>query len=559
MEQIRQRRGPTLLDLPLELIRPIIYNAVTATELCYSIKIRQVNKLFDDEVMLVIENEELLRFSAGGKVLRPTTRGIARVLQSDFMATYLLRRPHQQYPWNTNISSFLNALVDRLLALDDIPLDSHARYPILLALCRVARQKAHHITIVPFLFMSQEAWQEMPSFDYSLLQAQIITGRPVLDCHEYKRIIDENLRLNSYVLGTFLNSAIWGKQYALARHILQESRIRHSYYPIAAVSQTLQAAILNDDLQMVQLLLEPAWRYPAVGPDFETTLTLAIRLGRSSIAEFLLNRAGNEPMYHVSHDGLREACFNGDIRLVRHILDRHDDICLDSDQICASNCRNYPDFFGDWRATPVEVAAKQGHGEILELLIAKGANPYGLRYSPDFTDIEAVDPKQAGSFCCAACGGHTGIAKILQSNGVTLHPEQWKPVIRCAIEFGHVDFLRFFVLGGSVDIENFLRHHMSVVQELMAMFSRYGNAEAIRLFAEKGTPVDGPFYSTKRTPMMVALAFEQRHLIQVLLELGATAVHLEQAPHRESFESDEFLMGRAPLLMHPGSRAGVSY
>ncbi|KAI1337615.1 ankyrin repeat-containing domain protein [Xylariaceae sp. FL0016] len=555
-----RHEGFRLLDLPLELIRPIIRNVLTTTELRDSIRIREINKLFDDEVMVVIESEKLLRASKGGRLHKRTTGGIARLLQSEFMASYILRRPHKQSPWNANISSMLNAVLDDVLTRENTPLDAPIRRDYLLRLCCVARQKARHLSVVPFLFMSRETWQSIEPFDYVLLQAHIITGQPVLERPDALQVIGDNLRTNAYVLGTFLNNAIWGRQYDLARYILAKSSERgDNRYASASFHEALPAAIINDDIKMVELLFEPAWNHNAHGPDFESAIRLAIQLGRTDITSFLLGRAGDEPMYHVSHDGLREACFNGDIDLVRRILDRHDDICIDADQVCASNCWTHPDLFGDERATPVQVAAKEGHEELLRLLIARGANPYGFRHRADFTNIGVLDLRQASSLSYAACGGHTGIASILLKAGIELSPEQWIHVIRCAIEFGHTDFLRFLIASGTIDVRHFSTEYKTVTQNLMALFSRYGDTEAIKLFAEENVPVDGPLYEPDRTPMMVALAFKQDAAVDVLLEYGAAMVDITRVRAEDSFSSDNFLMERAKLQMHPRSRAGVSF
>jgi len=57
---------------------------------------------------------------------------------SSFTAAYLVNRPHQQEPWNSNISALLNSVVDEVLDLDGLqPSESDSeRYNHLTVLCR---------------------------------------------------------------------------------------------------------------------------------------------------------------------------------------------------------------------------------------------------------------------------------------------------------------------------------------------------------------------------------------------------------------------------------------
>lgn len=247
-------------------------------------------ELFDCEVMAVIEDEKLLKGKAG----RLQNDDNNAKLRSHFMAAYLFRRPHQQSPWNANISSMLNTLVDEILSIDGLSLDAPVRHSHLLALSQAIRHQNNHQTVIPHLFPPQNEIPEDLPYEYFLLLAQIITGRPVLRCDSSRRLVDSNLKTRPYILGTLLNSAIWGRQYDLVRYALRKEIEVGGRYQLAGatVHQALPAAILNGDLRAVQIILEPPWKHSTSGPSFDAALELSVRLGCADITDFLQSERG---------------------------------------------------------------------------------------------------------------------------------------------------------------------------------------------------------------------------------------------------------------------------
>ncbi|KAF2149688.1 hypothetical protein K461DRAFT_282076 [Myriangium duriaei CBS 260.36] len=249
-------------------------------------------ELFDIEVMDVIARERLLdgtsnslRVEEAGWFRKP---GVTR-FRSDFMATYLFRYPQQQAPWDANISSMINALVNDILTMDCQPLNAPVRYDYVFILSKSARQQASHLHIIPNLYPSQDRMLFLPSYQYHLISAKIMTGRPVLDDLDAMTFIDHNLDTRPDLLGTLLNSAIWGRQYTLIRHLLQkalDSRKRLQFAD-STVHYALEAAALNGDLKAVQLLLEPIWQYDRTSPSLNIALEMSLSLGHHDIAEYL--------------------------------------------------------------------------------------------------------------------------------------------------------------------------------------------------------------------------------------------------------------------------------
>lgn len=245
-------------------------------------------EMFDSEVMAVIEDEKLLKDCAA---MFQDDDGNAK-FRSDFMASYLLRRPHEQSPWNANISSMLNKLVDDILILDGLSLDANVRHCNMLVLSQVVRQQNLHQSVIPRLFPPEGVIPEELPYEYLLLLAQIITGRPVLQNENSMRLIDSNLMTRPYILGTLVNSAIWGHQYDLFRYLLSKEVQDGGRYQLAGatVHRALPAAILNRDIKAVEIILEPAWWHPRSGPAFEEALRMSIQLGHLDVTSLLEQR-----------------------------------------------------------------------------------------------------------------------------------------------------------------------------------------------------------------------------------------------------------------------------
>lgn len=219
--------------------------------------------------------------------------------QSDFMAAYLFRRPHEQSPWNANISSMLNTVLDDILTLDGLPLDAPVRRSYLLTLSQVVRQRFDHYFLIPFLFPGDGVTKDL-SYDYFLLRAKIITGHSVLQCNSSRRLVDSNVETSPYLLGTLVNSAIWGHQYDLARYVLSKSKDIRSGANLnaeATVHHALPAAILNGDRKAVEMLLEAPWGYATSGASFDAEIKLSIRLGHTEITSILEAEEDRENKY----------------------------------------------------------------------------------------------------------------------------------------------------------------------------------------------------------------------------------------------------------------------
>ena len=249
-------------------------------------------ELFDIEVLAIIEIEERLR------ELEIHSINLKNNSTIEFMATYLLRRPHPQSPWNANMSSLLNTLVDDMLPANDQSLDMSLRREHLSKLSLAVSQNCPSISLIPRLFTdfgTIEDSEEMP-YEYFLLRARIITGQPVLEDIASMQLIDTYLMTGPYILGTLVNSAIWGRQYDLFRCLIRkEIEVGESVQLAgAAVHESLGTAVLCGDLEAVHMLYENPWKLEASGLSFNAALERASALGHVDIVDFLHKEAESQ-------------------------------------------------------------------------------------------------------------------------------------------------------------------------------------------------------------------------------------------------------------------------
>lgn len=236
-------------------------------------------ELFAHEVMAVIRRKELMR---GEPELRqPITHGC------DFMVAYILGRPHVQSPWNANSSAMLNTLVDDILRDERLSIETSRRRDSLHALCKAFRQHTDYHSVVPFMFYSLN---EKHGYDHWLLSAQIIIGMPVLRDANRRRLVDSNHTYGPYVLGTLLNSAIWGRRYRLMRYILDKPVSPESHEHHGHVHRAIETAIHNDDLEALRILFEYQWmvkEYVWQEDPLQREISLSSQLGHHSVTNFL--------------------------------------------------------------------------------------------------------------------------------------------------------------------------------------------------------------------------------------------------------------------------------
>ncbi|KAI1770953.1 ankyrin repeat-containing domain protein [Hypoxylon cercidicola] len=534
-----------LLDLPPELFRPIIQDVigyywyigtpwstkkskiVSRVKLHEAVSLRLVNKVFDLEVMWDITSRRLLNPEVWHM---PRWCRICRLHwhqdsswtwkdSSWFEARYLLTQPRSRGAWNENITSLLNHLVDEVGRQECRVLPESDRYRYLHDLCQALwprdanwRAGRHH-GMLPWLYPAFSPITSQP-IEFLVAAAQIILGMngPVL------RFLDscgrDTLAAQDEVFGTLLQVAIRARRHEVVRRILDRGvDVNHECH------RALETAIddVGNDYSIAEIILEPAYGYSVHDLRFEKCVVKSIEARQTRMANFLLDKAGGDRLNYVAHDGLRHACCNGDIALVRSLLDRYPDIDINSTSFWQSRQTS---------VAPLTLAIKSGNRELLQLLLEKGANPWGdPTFSTAVTGNNLQITSMTGSkgmvpLISAIERNDTEIIRMLLEAKLQLPPQQWSHAIIKANAMGHDEVIEFLVNAEVIHFRGCDPKYSRLVPGMVRAFCQTANIAAIKLFASRGVPLHGTTYEGGPTPMEIAMRNGFRDVAAALTECG---------------------------------------
>lgn len=137
---------------------------------------------------------------------------------------------------------------------------------------------------------------------------------------------------------------------------------------------------------------------------------------------------------------LTEACLNGDVNVVRILLDNGHIVHAKNDEA-------------------LKKAAGQGRFDVVKLLLERNA------------DVHA-DNEEA--LCNAACSGHLDVVTLLLDSGANVHVEKDKPLF-CAVYFMQHAVVRL-LLDRCANVHLVKLHHVAV----------YGNRDMVGLLVSRG-------------------------------------------------------------------------
>ncbi|XP_071111739.1 ankyrin repeat domain-containing protein 50-like [Haliotis cracherodii] len=218
-----------------------------------------------------------------------------------------------------------------------------------------------------------------------------------------------------------------------------------------------------------------------------TPLMEAAEKGHRQAFDLLVRKGADVSLVDdVGNNILHMACLGGHVDIVKYVL---------SQKVADINSR------GQYRRTPVMMAAEKGHRQVFDLLVREGA------------DVSLVDDNGSNILHVACLGGHVDIVKYVLSQKVADmngRGQYGRTPLMVAAEKGHrqvfdllvtqgadlslVDddrnnILHVACLGGHVDMEKYV-----LSQKVADMNGRYG-----------------------RTPLMVAVVKGHRQVFDLLL------------------------------------------
>ena len=472
---------------------------------------------------------ETIRTYVTTKLLNPYRYSFAVCpgVNSDFVARYLLERPHTETtPTNSNFSALINYVVDELVKYDNDSEPEQLRYQYMKTLCHgISRQRSSR-DIIYDIFPQTTRPVSSVEHRYHIFISAIYLEKSSVVQHMLEDEQIDLAEVKSEFFGTPLHAAVQVGHRDLVCTLLQHGADVNMEDPFTKVLP-LDTAIINQDAEIIRLLLEPHYGHITSGGAFETAIVKGLGYNQPRVAHLLLEHMTgklSECPYLLS-EGLRAACRRGTIEIVQLLLDHGGDV--NEHFIYHRTCH-----------TPslIEQAAWTGQEEVLRLLLARGANPYGW------------EPGYCSSMRAAAWGGHVSAARILLDAGVELKPSQWMSILNIAApRVVSAELGRLLLDLGIFDchmLDDNPQEAEGCVVRLMGLACQQGNIVFIQALAQHGVTVNDESLYTRHDcapPIIVAMAYRQNHAVRVLRELGAREVD-----PLETIWGGDFANGRYP-------------
>jgi len=459
--------------------------------------------LFDRETIRAYATTKLLDLHQVDIFDRP-------IVSADFVARYLLERPHtENAPTNSNFSALINYVVDELVKYHDDGESEQLRYQHMNTLCQRVSCQRSSTTIIYNIFPQTTNPVSTVEHRYHVLIAAIYLGKSSVVQHMLEGEQLDLAEVKSEFLGTPLHAAVQTRHYDLVHTLLQHGANVNMERP-CTWGLPLEAAIENQDEEIVRLLLEPHYGHITSGEAFERAIAKSCETNQPRVAHLLLEGMSDKlsECRYLLCEGLRAACRRGMVEIVQLLLDHGGDVNehLTDDRTCI-------------RPSLIEQAAWAGQEEVMGLLLARGANPYGR------------EPIYCSSMRAAAWGGHVGAARILLDAGIELKPHHWMKILEPAASLvGSAELVRLFL--DRVDFDHHLlkedpQEAEDCVVHIVGLACQQGNISFIQALAQHGVPMDDEGLFTRQDippPIILAMAYRQDHIVPMLRELGAREV-----------------------------------
>lgn len=476
---------------------------------------------------------ETIRAYATTKLLELHTRSLFATseVKLDFVARYLLERPHtESTATNSNFSALINSVVDELVRYDydDGGEPEQLRYQYIETLCHCVSRQQGLNSLLRGIFPQSTDPVSRVEHSYHVLVAAVYLGKSSVAQHILEHEHIDLAEVKSELLGTPLHAALQIGRDDMVRMLLKHGADVNMERPFTT-GLPLETAVENRNEETVRLLLEPHYGHITSGTPFEKAIQMSCETCQPRLAHFLLERMStklSESRYLLS-EGLRAACRRGMVDIVVLLLDNGGDVneYLSSDR---SYC--VPSL--------IEQAAWTGQEEVLRLLLARGAGPYG------------GDPNDPGCFSsmrAAVWGGHVGAARILLDAGAELRPKHWMGILNPAVYLAEsAELVRMLLDRGNFDhhqLDEDSQKAEYYVASFMGEACQHGNLGFVQGLAQHGVPVDDrDFYARHEfpPPIVVAMAFRQDHVVRGLRELGAREVDPLDTTFAEGFANGKY-------------------
>jgi len=188
--------------------------------------------------------------------------------------------------------------------------------------------------------------------------------------------------------------------------------------------------------------------------------------------------------------------------------------------------------------TPIDLAINQGRKEIAKLLVSRGADVslHTAAYIGDLqrveklidggANVDANDQTGQTALCSAAKAGQIAVAKLLIANGADVNAGEWTPLQEAAYRSKEMVEL-LLAKGADINAGRWTPLHSAV----------YGHNEIVELLIAKGANVNARDGSG-RTPLFYAQHQGRTKIVELLRKHGAKEDKVPESSPKEEKPSD---------------------
>ncbi|KAG4434490.1 hypothetical protein IFR05_010033 [Cadophora sp. M221] len=495
-----------LYDLSLDIVKTLLDHVIETIGLNETVRLRLVCKLFDREIPAAVYRSRALEL--------PEYRNFtASPSYKQIVQEHLLYRALADGKRKQNLSARLHRILETLLPEEDCYAQRYqaSLRTLIAALVSVDGSCEGNLELMRY---SKEPTLLDSTLSQDCMRAAAVLGIPWLfddivadasrDC---KHSLFSGDGTAAFKQTPLIFATIGGQQELVSRILNAHTNSNHSH-DRWQISSALIEAVRRGNEEIVLLLLGANRRNPS---ELHHLLRYAAAANKVSIFNLLCDRLHATPNDFRS---LREAARHGHIDFVK--------LCLENGTDINANSSGVDDM---WELeSPLQIASSRGYRDIVQLLLAHGAN------ATDYVE-------QFSALSSAASNGHCEIIRdLLAAGSIPVHNERWSPLTR-AVRNGQVRAVEVLLDSG---VELWYK------DRALSLAAEGGYGSLVKILFERGAKIDDCGPLTFHCPMLEALAYGHAHIVKLLLKLGAKPVDPLQSRYAEELKSG--LWPRSPVF-----------